>query len=224
MIFKKFHPSPLFNSFNSELIKEFSYKPLSNLDINFNNTFKELKKDLRYLFQTREEVILLPMSGISAIEAIICSTLRPDSKLLIINSGKKAKKWKEISQIYFKEVDEFYLAPGKEIDLGEFEKICTQKRYTAVIFQIVEGTTGALLPVQKIIKIARSYDILTIADALFATGTEDISFDKLKIDILLGGLSNMMPITHGFSFVILTEKILSIMDLIIPKNYSLNLS
>ncbi|MEK6694174.1 MAG: alanine--glyoxylate aminotransferase family protein, partial [Nitrospirota bacterium] len=55
--------------------------------------FAELREDLKWLFQTRNDVLTLVASGTGAMEGAVANFLSPGDKALYVNGGKFGERW-----------------------------------------------------------------------------------------------------------------------------------
>jgi len=68
----------------------------------FSAMFAEVKEDLKYLFQTKQDVLILAASGTGAMEGSITNLFSPGDEVLVINGGKFGERWGKISEAYYK--------------------------------------------------------------------------------------------------------------------------
>ena len=54
----------------------------------FVKVLEEVREGLKYLFQTKNEVLLFSSSGTGAMEGAVTNTLSPEDKALVVQSGK----------------------------------------------------------------------------------------------------------------------------------------
>ena len=66
----------------------------------FSAIFAEVKKDLKYVFQTEEEVLILASSGTGAMEATITNLFSKGDKVIFVNGGKFGERWGQIAGTY----------------------------------------------------------------------------------------------------------------------------
>ncbi|MCZ7627453.1 MAG: hypothetical protein M5R38_18305 [Candidatus Methylomirabilis sp.] len=52
-----------------------------------------VREGLRYLFQTKNEVLLFTSSGTGGMEGAVINTLSPGDRALVIRSGKFGERW-----------------------------------------------------------------------------------------------------------------------------------
>ena len=66
----------------------------------FSQIFAEVKEGLRFLFQTKQDVLMLAASGTGAMEGSITNLFSHGDEVLVINGGKFGERWGKISEAY----------------------------------------------------------------------------------------------------------------------------
>src|SRR5262245_37453236 len=62
--------------------------------------FVEIRRGLKGLFQTAQEVISFTSSGTGAMEAAVANTLSAGDTALVLRAGKFGERWEEICRAY----------------------------------------------------------------------------------------------------------------------------
>src|SRR3982751_4706058 len=60
----------------------------------------EVVRDLKEVFQTRNDVLILTASGTGAMEAAVVNTVPPGGKALVLSAGHFAARWGTICEAY----------------------------------------------------------------------------------------------------------------------------
>src|SRR3989475_13231498 len=55
--------------------------------------FAQVREDLKWLFQTRNDVLTLASTGTGAMEGAVSNFLSPGDKALYVNGGKFGERW-----------------------------------------------------------------------------------------------------------------------------------
>src|SRR5947208_14041802 len=66
----------------------------------FVTLFKEIREDLKWLFQTRQDVLTLVSSGTGGMEGAISNFLSPGDKALYVNGGKFGERWSKLCKTF----------------------------------------------------------------------------------------------------------------------------
>jgi aspartate aminotransferase-like enzyme len=70
----------------------------------FEKIFAEIREGLKYLFQTKNEVLIFTSSGTGAMEGAVSNVLSRGDKALVVRGGKFGERWGEICKAYGIEV------------------------------------------------------------------------------------------------------------------------
>ena len=88
----------------------------------FSQVLKEIREDLKYLFQTKKEVYFFASSGTGAMEAAIVNLFSPMDKVIVVVGGKFGKRWLELSQTFGLNPVAIEVTWGKAVRPEEIEK------------------------------------------------------------------------------------------------------
>jgi aspartate aminotransferase-like enzyme len=170
--------------------------------------FDGVRKGLKYLFQTRSEVLLFASSGTGAMEGAVANTLSPGDRVLVIRAGKFGERWGEICEAYGVDPVMLDVEWGKAVRPEEVQKALEDDPdMKAVLIQASETSTGVKHPVRELGEIVekRGKTIL-IVDGITAIGVFDIQTDAWGLDIVVCGSQKAVMLPPGLAFVSLSEK------------------
>ena len=174
----------------------------------FKQLFLRVQDNLRYLFHTREEVLLLTCSGTGGMESCLVNLLATGQKALVIEGGKFGERWGEICTAYGIETVSLKVPWGHSPDPAEVKRILLQHSgVSAVCFTHSETSTGALTDVQAVIETVRSHsDALVIVDGITAVGVLPFQFDDWQVDVCVSGSQKGSMAPPGLAFVALSQR------------------
>ena len=192
----------------SEVLVEMAKPIIHHRTAEFEAIFEEVRKGLKYIFQTKEEVFVLASSGTGAMEAGIVNTLSRGDKVLVVNGGKFGERWGKIARAYGLEVEEIMVEWGTAVDPQLIrESLDKDSAIRAVLLQASETSTGVKHPTDEIAKITGERDdVILIVDGITAVGVFPLDFDKLGIDVLVGGSQKAFMLPPGLAFIALSKK------------------
>ncbi len=172
----------------------------------FEAEFKALQEHLKWLFQTRNDVLTLTCTGTGAMEAAVAGVFSPGDEVIVVNAGKFGERFSEIARTYGLGVRELVVDRGRAIDprivercLQEFEGV------RGVLFQASETSTGALMPVRELAAICRKHGVLSVCDGITAVGIFDLPMDDWGIDVLITGSQKALMLPPGLAFIALSD-------------------
>jgi aspartate aminotransferase-like enzyme len=66
----------------------------------FSAIFREAADLLKYVFKTKEDVLILAASGTGAMEGSVVNLFSPGDEVIVVNGGKFGERWGKISEAY----------------------------------------------------------------------------------------------------------------------------
>ena len=192
----------------SEVLIEMAKPIIHHRTAEFEEIFAEVREGLKYIYDTKQEVLILAASGTGAMEASVANTLSTGDKVLVVNSGKFGERWGKICRAYGVEVQEIMVEWGKEVDPADIEKaLDDDPSIKAVLTQASETSTGVKHPIKEIAEITNKRDgVIQIVDGITGVGVFEIEFDNWGIDVLVGGSQKAFMLPPGLSFAAMSEK------------------
>ena len=173
----------------------------------FGKIFGEARDDLRRLFQTEEDVLMLASSGTGAMEAAVVNLLGPGDRVLVINGGKFGERWGKLCSAYGVEVEEIRVEWGTAVDPKAVRTLLDGDRMIrAVLVQASETSSTVVHPVEQIAALTRDRDVLSIVDGITAVGVYDIPMDRWGIDVLVTGSQKALMLPPGLGFIALSKR------------------
>ncbi len=170
--------------------------------------FDRVKNNLKWLFQTQNDVLILASTGTGGMEGSVTNFLSPGDKALVINGGKFGERWGKICQAYGVNVEEIKVEwgyAGKPEAVAEALK--RDPSIKAVFTQASETSTGVAHPIKAIAEVVRQYEnCLMVVDAVSAMGVFDIRTDDWGLDVVVTGSQKALALPPGLAFVSVSEK------------------
>ena len=174
----------------------------------FEDIFTEVREGLKYLFETKQEVLILTSSGTGAMEGAVCNLFSPGDRVLVVRAGKFGQRWGELAEA-------FGLAPvfadfpwGEAADPGRIaEMLQNDSSIRGVLIQASETSTGVMHPIKEIAEItSRREDVVLVVDGITAVGVFELPMDEWGIDVVVTGSQKALMLPPGLSFVALSNK------------------
>jgi len=183
---------------------------------------EEVREGLKYLFQTKNEVLIFASSGTGAMEGAVSNTLCAEDKALVVQGGKFGERWGQICKAYGVHAKIIHVEWGKAVDPDMIRKALeVEPTIKAVFIQASETSTGVKHPVREIAEIVRNYEnTILVVDAITGIGVFDLPTDKWNLDIVIGGSQKALMLPPGLSFVALSDKAWNLVEKsTLPKYY-----
>jgi aspartate aminotransferase-like enzyme len=163
---------------------------------------------LKYLFQTKNEVLIFTSSGTGAMEGAVSNLLSKGDKALVVRGGKFGERWGEICKAYGIEFIPIDVEWGRAVSPKKVEEaLKSNPSIRAVYTQASETSTGVKHPIREIAEIVRRYDeTVIVVDAITGIGVFNIPMDQWGVDVMVSGSQKALMLPPGLSFVALSDK------------------
>ena len=162
----------------------------------FEKIYSEIREGLKYLFQTKNEVMVFTSSGTGAMEGAVSNLLSRGDKALVVRGGKFGERWGELCKAYGIEFVPIDVEWGTAVDLKQIQKVLESDRsIRAVYAQASETSTGVRHPIKEIAEIVKKYDeTVLVVDAITGIGVFDLPMDRWGLDVVISGSQKAMRI------------------------------
>jgi len=165
------------------------------------------KKGLQWLYQTRNDVLILCATGTGGMVGSVTNFLSPGDDVLVINGGKFGERWTKICQAYGMKVEELIVEWGYAVKPGQVEAALKKNpKIKAVFIQANETSTGVYHDVKAVAAVVRNTGALFVVDAISALVAHDIKADEWGIDVMIGGSQKGVMLPPGLAFVSVSDK------------------
>ena len=174
----------------------------------FSKIFGEAAEDAKYLFQTKQDVIILASTGTGGMESCITNLFSPGDKVLVVNGGKFGERWGKISESYGLEPVYVNVEWGQAVDANAVKTLLDKdKDIRAILVQASETSTAVAHPIEALSKLTRDRDdILLVVDGITGVGVFPLPMDEWGIDAVITGSQKALQLPPGLALVALSEK------------------
>ncbi len=174
----------------------------------FETVVEEVRENLKYLFGTKNEVLIFASSGTGAMEGAVTNMLSPGDKAIVVRSGKFGERWTNICKAYGVESVNIDIPWGEILDPAQIEKALKENPDAkAVYVQATETSTGNKFPVKEIAAIVKNYpNTLMVVDGITGVGVFELPMDAWGIDILVSGSQKALMLPPGLAFAGVSDK------------------
>lgn len=219
---KKYLFSPGPTMLPQDILLKMAEPIIHHREAEYEAIFQEVREGLRYLFQTKNEVLVFASSGTGAMEGTVANLLSSGDKALVVRGGKFGQRWEEICRVYGIEVRPIDVKWGEVVEPNVIEQCLEEDPSIRAVFtQVTETSTGVVHPIREIAEITGRYEeTAIIVDAITGIGAIDIPMDVWNLDVVISGSQKALMLPPGLSFVALSEKAWNFVDRSnLPKYY-----
>ena len=162
---------------------------------------------LRPLFGTCHEVILLAASGTGAMEAVVANLLDPNDHAVYVNGGKFGERWGKLIASHGAVAHEIRVEWGRSVRPEQVEEALEAFPEARAIFvQASETSTGALHPVAEIGEVSKRRGVMLVVDGITSVGVFEQKMDEWGVDALVTGSQKALMLPPGLAMVALSER------------------
>lgn len=174
----------------------------------FSEIIEEVRDGLKYLYQTKNEVIIHSSSGTGAMEGAVVNTLSAGDKVITVRGGKFGERWSEIALAYGVMPINIDVPWGEAVNPTLIEEALENNGdVKAVMIQASETSTGVAHPVKEVAEIVKKRDgTIFIVDAISALGVFDLPTDKWGLDVVVSGSQKGLMLPPGLAFASVSDK------------------
>jgi aspartate aminotransferase-like enzyme len=161
---------------------------------------------LREVFQTAGEVILLPGSGRTALEAAAASVIEPGDPVLVVVAGQFGLLMREIMVRLGAAVTEFTVEPGARLDLVRLGREAERARPKAITLVHNETSTGTTYPAAEVGALARRLGALFLLDTVSSIAGIDVRTDEWGVDLNMTGSQKCLAAPLGLALASVSDR------------------
>ncbi len=189
------------------VLRAMSKPPLMHTSPEFARIFKEALENLRKLFMTNGESLIVSGSGTVALEMAIANLVEPGDRILNTVSGLFGQYFVKISQAHGAQTKLLEVPWGKPILPEDVKKEVEQGDYKAVTVTHVDTSTGVANPIKEIGEVVKkNSNALLIVDTVCSLGGMEVRMDDWSIDVCVSGSQKCIGAPTGLGLVAASRK------------------
>lgn len=187
----------------------------------FQKIIQEVEEDLKYVYQTKNEVLIFAASGTGAMEGSVVNLLSPGDKAIVVRGGKFGERFGEICKAYGIEFTAIDVEWGKAVDPKKIDDILKKdKLIKAVYTTLCETSTGVATDIEAVGKVLKNYEAALVVDAISGLAATPIKTDEWGVDVCVSGSQKGLMIPPGLAFVSVSPKAWTLVEKsTLPKYY-----
>ena len=198
-------PTPVPESVLLDMAKH----PMGHRSGEFSKILESVYADLKYVFQTKNDVIVYTSSGTGAMDAALSNLVNPGDKVLSLVIGNFGQRWAKIAKALGADVETIEVEPGNAINpavLKERLDKDVNKEIKIVTLTQNETSTGVTNDVKTLVSFIKEHGALSVVDGVTSLGAMECKMDEWGIDVLVSGSQKGFMIPPGLAFLAASEK------------------
>ena len=176
----------------------------------FSQIMAEVSDGLKWLHQTKNDVLMLTASGTGAMEAGIINVLSVGDRVLVGSNGKFGQRWVDVCEAFGLKAEIISAEWGKALNPDDFKvalEADTEKSIKAVIVTHSETSTGVLNDLQTIAGYVHAHgEALILVDAVTSLGACSVPIDEWGLDVVASGSQKGYMVPPGLGFVTMGDR------------------
>jgi len=187
----------------------------------YSELFARVNDNLKYVYQTENEVISFASSGTGAMESAVVNLCSPGDPVLIASCGKFGERWRDLAEVYGLDYTYKEYEWGTPVVPEDIERELEAKPQTKAVFVThSETSTGVVNDMHAIGSIVEDSDAVLISDSISGLGSAEIKTDDWMIDVVISGSQKALMVPPGLAFVSVSEKAWALVEKSsLPKYY-----
>lgn len=183
--------------------------PIGHRSGEFSAILKEVYADLKWLFQTKNEVFIFAASGTGAMDAALSNLVNIGDKVLCCVIGNFGARWAKIAASRGADVEKLEVEMGQVISPDVLKARLaqdTKKEIKIVTLTHSETSTGAKNDIKTLCKIIKDHGAISVVDGVTSVGCMEVKMDEWGVDVLVSGSQKGFMIPPGLAFLAASEK------------------
>ena len=173
----------------------------------FRAILAEVVEDLKYVFQTTNDVFVFTSSGTGAMEAAVANLLKPGDKALCVRGGKFGERWAELCERFGARVIPIEPGWGNPPEPAAIEAALRQDPDIAAVYTtLCETSTATVADIEAIGKIVAATNACLVVDGISAVGAIPLKTDEWGVDVLVVGSQKALLLPPGLAFITVSQK------------------
>ena len=215
-------PGPV--ELSPDVLQAMARPPMGHRTSDFEEILEDCWRNLKNIFQTKNDVLIITGSGTSAMDAAISSTMNEGDEIVCIGGGKFGERFIEIANAYGLKPGEVEVEWGDAVALEEVEGVIAESSAKAITLTHNETSTGVVHNAKAVGKIAREYGLLYIMDGITSVGGDEVKADAWGVDICITGSQKCLAAPPGLAMMSVSDKAWGVIDEKGRSNYYLDMA
>ena len=198
-------PTPVPESVMLDIAKH----PIGHRSSEFSSILKEVYDNIKYVFQTQNDVFVFTSSGTGAMCAALENLVNEGDKVLSLVIGNFGNRWAKIAESRGAVVEKIEVSAGEVINPEVLKKRLeedTNKEIKIVTLTHSETSTGAANDIKALCAIIREHGAISVVDGVTSVCAMPCKPDEWGIDVLVSGSQKGFMIPPGLAFLTANER------------------
>ena len=190
-----------------EVLQAMTKQMINHRGKEFGALLRQVTQQLKGVFQTRGDILILTGSGTGGMEAAIVNTLSPGDKVLSVSIGDFGDRFANIAQQFGAEVKRLGFEWGTPADPETVRRTLeSDAAIKAVLVTHNETSTGITNDLAAISAVVKEFDLLLIVDGVSSISSIDLPVDDWQVDVAVTASQKGWMAPPGLAMVSMSQK------------------
>lgn len=167
----------------------------------------EVLEDLKYVYQTRNDVLCLTSSGTGGMEAAVSNLLATGKKAILLTAGRWGERWRGIMKGFGINVVSIEVPYGKAVQPAQLEEALAKNPDAVAVFSTLSETaTGVGHDIEAFGKIVAKTPAVLVVDGISGLGAMEFRTDAWQVDVCVSGSQKALMLPPGLAYVSVSPK------------------
>lgn len=173
----------------------------------YTEIFVKALEGLRYVFQTKNDILLFASSGTGAMESAVVNLFSPGDKVIVCANGKFGDRFIKLADTYGLNAIKHEYPWDQVVNPSDIGKSLKKNPDTKGVLVVQsETSTGVLNDVKAIGRIVKDSSAVFVVDSITAIGAVETKTDEWNLDVVMTGSQKGLMLPPGLAAVSVSEK------------------
>lgn len=164
-------------------------------------------EDLKYIFQTKNDVLIYASSGTGVMESAFVNLFSPGDKVLVCSNGKFGERFVKLGEAYNLDLIKLEYNWENVVDPADIARELEADDSIRGVFVVQsETSTGVLNDVKAIGEIVKKYQAVLVVDSITGIGAVPLKTDDWGLDVVMTGSQKGLMLPPGLACVSVSPK------------------
>lgn len=174
----------------------------------FHDFYPKLLEKVKYVFQTKNDALVLTASGTGSVDAGISNVVKPGDKVIVPVMGIFSERVVDVVRAYGGEPVVVKVDYGKAPRAAQVEEAFESNSDAAALVVVYnETSTGVTVrELEKMGEVAKRYGALFLVDAISILGGDELPVDEWGVDICMAASQKCLAAPPGLALLSISEE------------------
>lgn len=167
----------------------------------------EVVEEMKYVFQTKNPVVVLTASGTGGMEAAVANVVPAGQKAILLIAGRWGERFKNICKSMNVEAVVVSVPYGQAVQPAQLEQALRDHPDARAVFATLsETSTGVGHDIEAFGKLVAQTPAVFVVDGISGLGVMECRTDDWHIDVCVTGSQKALMLPPGLAYVSVSDK------------------